>query len=1085
MNGKRCLLCVLTVATSLTASSAPRPALAQSPLTEAWHEVAMWRSAVQPARPGQFRQPEGIDVGPDGTIYVADRGQGVVHVLTAAGDPRAVWGAGRIGAPQDVAATNGTLYVTEPDLDQIHLLDDGGALRATWSVPGTPMGIAEWGGRLYVSLATPHEIVVLDTAGIIVDRWGADRLGAPRGVAAGGDERIYVADVATGGGGIGGYTVKAFDPDGTLLATTASTFQGVALPPIDVAVDRTQSSAERYILTELGIVRYRGAEAAPSVEFRSPGGRGLAVGPGSGLVQAVQDHRLGFTGVRHFPDRRDIEPKPDAWGGPFAALGELSQPRRISGNADGEVWVVDAWPRVQNFSAAGATKAQFTASALQDVAAGLRGSVYTLEGRTLTFRDRDGTALWQWQSPATGPDVAVPFGWLTAADAYGNDVAVLDTGDQHVWILDFSGNPRSDFAVSPPDGFVSIGDIALAADRVYALNRTARRVDMLARADGRLIGSFTVPGRARRIDVGPDGAVFILIDEGWVWKLAPDGTPGALWQASAPRGATDVSAGAADRAFVTLDDGRVGVYGPEMGGKPATPPDFKPQCQLARDKTAAPSDLILGDMTEITLSIDGECPLLDNPADIVLLVDTSGSMSGTKMGAARTAVLEFVGQLDYGIHQVGLISFSTEVNLVQQLTGNPRSLIRAIPELGDDAGTNMAQAMQMAGEELDGPRARRGARQVIVLLSDGRPTDSAGGVLGLADQFRAMGRDVYSIGLGLDVDGGFMRLVATAPNFYFEAPTEYDLVGIYDRISRRVGASSLLQSTVVTDVVPANMAYIGGSAAPPARWDSATRTLSWTVGPASPAGLRLRYKLRPQAVGRHPTNVSASADYVDGVGVPGSVVFPVPEVSVRVAERWFAFLPVAYKEHCPEIRLDIALVIDTSNSMQEPAGGGTGTKLDAAVYAAKVFLSNLKLPGDRVAVVAFNGAATTVSGPSSDIGVLTRALDTLPTGAGTRIDLGIEAAAAALGDRVTNRLQAIVLLTDGQPSGTTPEAVRAAAAGARASGILIYTIGLGPDADQALLAEVAGVAGRAFRAPNEAVLADIYRAIARAIPCGR
>lgn len=1086
MNVRRAVAALAAVtALAVCRTAQPPPAAAQSPLPEAWREVAVWQSEAQPARPGQFRQPEGIDVGPDGTIYVADGGQGVVHVLSAVGLPRGVWGGGALGRVQDVAVGAGAVYVSEPDADRVHVLDGSGRVTAAWDVPGRPLGLAALDDRLYVALGLTHEVVVLDAAGRIVGRWGADRLGAPRGVAAGGDGRIYVADVAVGGGNIAGFTVKAFDPDGTLLATTPSVFEGVELPPIDIAVDRSQSQTERFVLTELGISRFRGTDATPSAELRSPGGRGLAVGPGSGLVQAVQDHRLGFTGVRHFADRRADRPTPESWGGPFAPLGELSRPRRVSANADGEVWLVDAWPRVQNWTAAGATQAQFAASSLQDVAAGLRGSVFTLDGRSLSFRDRDGTALWQWQSPATAPDVAVPYGWLTAVDAFGGDVAVLDTGDQMLWILDFSGNRLAGWPLSPPDGFVSIGDVALAADRVYTLNRTARRVDMLARADGRPLGSFAVPGRARRIDVGPDGSVFVLIDEGWVWKLAADGTPRAIWRAGDAGQAADVSAGAADRVFVALDDGRVGVYAPDPDGTPQTPPELAATCRLTRDKTADPTDLVLGATTEVTLAIDGDCPVLDHPADIVLLVDTSGSMSGTKMGAARTAVLEFVGQLDYGLHQVGLISFSTEVSLVQPLTANPRALIRAIPELGDDAGTNMAAAMALAADELDSPRARRGARQVVVVLSDGRPTDSAEGVLNVAGQFRSAGRDVYTIGLGLDVDRWFMRQVATAPNFYFEAPTEYDLVGIYTAISRRVGAAALLRSATVTDVVPANMAYLGGSAVPAARWDSATRTLVWQLGPVSPAGMRLRYKLRPQAAGRHPTNVRADADVVDGVGTAAVLTFPVPEVNVRVAERFSAFLPVAYKHHCPEVRLDVALAIDGSSSMRAAAGGGGGSKLEAAVHAAKVFLANLRLPGDRVAVVAFSGEATTVSALSGDLGVLTRALDALPTGSGTRIDLGLAAAAAALGERTPNRLPAIILLTDGQPSGTTPAAVREAAAAIRARGIVIYTIGLGPDADLALLADVAGSPARAFRAPSEAELADIYRAIARAIPCGR
>ena len=266
-------------------------------------------------------------------------------------------------------------------------------------------------------------------------------------------------------------------------------------------------------------------------------------------------------------------------------------------------------------------------------------------------------------------------------------------------------------------------------------------------------------------------------------------------------------------------------------------------CIRDRDKTAAPAQVELGQSVEGTLSISGDCPLADGRSDILLLVDTSGSMAGAKMGAARTAALEFVGQLDYSRNQVGLITFASEAALVQPLTSNPRQLLRAIPDLGDDGGTNMLAAMQMADAELFGDRGRRDARKVIILLTDGRPNSGAGEMLATAATYRAAASvDIYAVGLGLDVDSFFLKSMVTAPAYYFEAPSEYELTRIYDVIARRVRASLLMEEVTVTDVLPADMELRANSAQPPATYDPATRTLRWQLTSVSPGGMVLRYR---------------------------------------------------------------------------------------------------------------------------------------------------------------------------------------------------------------------------------------------------
>jgi hypothetical protein len=77
----------------------------------------------------------------------------------------------------------------------------------------------------------------------------------------------------------------------------------------------------------------------------------------------------------------------------------------------------------------------------------------------------------------------------------------------------------------------------------------------------------------------------------------------------------------------------------------------------------------------------------------------------------------------------------------------------------------------------------------------------------------------------------------------------------------------------------------------------------------------------------------------------------------------------------------------------------------------------------------------------------------------------------------------VVLLTDGVQNGVPASAVLHQAVAAKADGIVVFSIGLGPDADLALLRQAATSPGHAFFAPTGADLADLYRRISVAIPC--
>jgi Mg-chelatase subunit ChlD len=163
------------------------------------------------------------------------------------------------------------------------------------------------------------------------------------------------------------------------------------------------------------------------------------------------------------------------------------------------------------------------------------------------------------------------------------------------------------------------------------------------------------------------------------------------------------------------------------------------------------------------------------------------------------------------------------------------------------------------------------------------------------------------------------------------------------------------------------------------------------------------------------------------------------------------------------------------------------TKLEAAVDAAKGFVRLLDLEADAASVVSFNRESHIATTFTRDLGELTRALESLPQGPGTRIDLGLSSASQVISgsSRNVENVPVVILLTDGRPTLSTPQEVVAEARKLAGAGATIYAIGLGPDVDAELLADITGDEDRVVLTPDAEELRAIYAEIAKELPCIR
>lgn len=192
----------------------------------------------------------------------------------------------------------------------------------------------------------------------------------------------------------------------------------------------------------------------------------------------------------------------------------------------------------------------------------------------------------------------------------------------------------------------------------------------------------------------------------------------------------------------------------------------------------------------------------ENNVDVVLVIDRSGSMYGTKMAAAKNAATQFVELMQNG-DKSGLVSFAYSAVVDYPLTtidATVKSELQAeIGSLYASGNTAIGQGLQLAQSELS-LRGDPTHPHAIVLLSDGQENVSPYVSAVLPDIVDA-GTVVHTIGLGTDVDEALMLDIAsqTGGTYHF-APTGDDLVDIYNQISAAVSGQQtvFLRSSSVT-----------------------------------------------------------------------------------------------------------------------------------------------------------------------------------------------------------------------------------------------------------------------------------------------
>jgi Ca-activated chloride channel family protein len=155
------------------------------------------------------------------------------------------------------------------------------------------------------------------------------------------------------------------------------------------------------------------------------------------------------------------------------------------------------------------------------------------------------------------------------------------------------------------------------------------------------------------------------------------------------------------------------------------------------------------------------------PVSLGVVLDTSGSMAGDKIQAARQALDRFLYDLLDRNDEIFLYRFSNDPVLLQSWTSDRSLLSRALGRLVPNGGTAMYDAVAEAIPLAEGGKH---VKKAVLVISDGNDTSSRTTVREVQQQIRESEVLVYAIGIDGDGEPTLRRAPLPPPRMPMPMP---------------------------------------------------------------------------------------------------------------------------------------------------------------------------------------------------------------------------------------------------------------------------------------------------------------------------
>lgn len=371
------------------------------------------------------------------------------------------------------------------------------------------------------------------------------------------------------------------------------------------------------------------------------------------------------------------------------------------------------------------------------------------------------------------------------------------------------------------------------------------------------------------------------------------------------------------------------------------------------NKELSVTEIDCGGSFNVKFSLTAEPDITTNPTDIVLILDRSGSMSGSPLANLKNGAKKFIeiideatdgsddGQIGNGSH-IGIVSFATAATQDTQLITSVDDLNAAVDALSAGGFTNHEDAFTKAVQLFDPTSSNA---KVMVMFTDG-VTTVGGDANTITTAAKAQGIIIYCIGLsgngGLDEQA--LDDWASDPSSAYVAitPDDAELEDLFEDLAKNIskpGATNI----VLNDKISSCFSIT--SISMPTKGTASlidSNTVQWKIdelGVMQSEGAEFEFTVKHVGSCNGTVAVNESVDYSDDED--NVVDFPSPEINVNCDV-------IVMPEECPE-PVDVA-IDGCTDSLEYDAGDLELSSL-GRILQLDVKIKNV-CPNRRVALAA-------------------------------------------------------------------------------------------------------------------------------------
>ncbi len=189
--------------------------------------------------------------------------------------------------------------------------------------------------------------------------------------------------------------------------------------------------------------------------------------------------------------------------------------------------------------------------------------------------------------------------------------------------------------------------------------------------------------------------------------------------------------------------------------------------------------------------------------DIVLVLDVSGSMSGTPMEETKKASEKFIDTILENDASIGVVAYDNSAGRLSDFSTNKIALKDTILNLVDGGGTNIEDGLREAESMLTSSSAKK---RIIVLMSDGEPNDGKQGdeLIEYANQIKEEGILIYTIGffesLGNKSSAQLLMEKMASDGCHYEVANASELVFFFEDMADQINGQKYIYVRIACPV---------------------------------------------------------------------------------------------------------------------------------------------------------------------------------------------------------------------------------------------------------------------------------------------